>query len=285
MRRTGAILITAATAAALAACHPAKLGEGRNRGDRPETVATRLDCPERQDELQRRSASADGRSCVYGDADGSRLTLSLLALDGRTPQAALQPLEDEARRSVPVTPRDGGSQTVKSVTTTSTGGDTTTEVDDRKVTKFIKVEKSGSDTGKGEQVHLDLPGLHLDAGGDKADIKAFGHVIKADDHGATVNGSWNGSNTSIEASDGGAVMRFGSVGAHAVDLTFLVAGDKEGPQGAHAAGYVARGPVAGPLVVAEVSTPAKHTHVGLGDDDHDDVFKAAKRLVGRNVGR
>ncbi len=284
MRRFIHVLAAGAAATALAGCHPAKLGEGRNRADRPETVRARLDCPDRQGEFTRTGAGADGRTCTYLGQDGSALTLGLYALNGRAPQAVLQPLEDEARRLAPVKNDVPGSTTTSTSTSTSTTT-TSDEVTPPAPPKPPGLEAGEDDAGEGrpEHVHLDLPGLHIDANdGGQAQVRAFGHTVEADEGHAVVKGSFNGSQTSIEAGDGGAVMRFGSVGVHAVDLTFVVAADKPGPEGVKAAGYVARGPVGGPLVVATVRSPRYEEHIGVA---RDDAFRDAKRLVARNLQR
>lgn len=282
MRRAIHLLAAGAAATALAGCHPARIGEGRNRADRPESVRARLDCPDRQGGFTRTGAGADGRTCTYLGADGSRLALALYALNGRTPQAVLQPLEDEARRLAPV-------KTDAAVSTSTTTSVTTSDAAAPPAPPAPPVppkppgEDAGDDAGHDhpEHVHLDLPGLHVDADdGGQARVQAFGHTVEANDGRAVVRGSFNGSQTSIEASDGGAVMRFGSVGVHAVDLTFLVAADKPGSEGVKAAGYVARGPVDGPLVVATVRSPQYEQHIGLA---RDDAFRDAKRLVARNL--
>ena len=62
------------------------------------------------------------------------------------------------------------------------------------------------------------------------------------------------------------------------DLTFILASDTPGPSGVRAAGYLARGPAVGPLVVA--SFKSKGSHRG-GDHDRD----ALSRLVDLNAGR
>ena len=285
MPRAIHLLAAGAAATALAGCHPARIGEGRNRADRPETVRARLDCPDRQGAFTRTGAGADGRSCTYLGSDGSRLALALYALNGRTPQAVLQPLEAEARRLAPVKAEDPDPSAGSTLTTT-----TTTSPSDGPAPPTPPVPPkpplSGADQAgeqRSEHVHLDLPGLHVDADdGGQARVQAFGHTVEADDGHAVVHGSFNGSQTSIEASDGGAVMRFGSVGVHAVDLTFISAADKPGPEGVKAAGYVARGPVDGPLVVATVRSPQYEQHIGVA---RDDAFRDAKRLVTRNLQR
>jgi hypothetical protein len=111
-------------------------------------------------------------------------------------------------------------------------------------------------------------------------VEGLGQHVVASEGGAVVTGDWNGAHTSITAHDGGAEMRFGSVGRQAVDVTFLSTSERAGPGGDRVAGYLARGPVSGPLVVAEVRGSRYDKHVGVAKDD---PFRDAKRLVNRNV--
>ncbi len=286
MRRVGlAGAGVVAIAVALGACHPAKLGQGRNRGDRPVTVADRLDCPEEQGSLKRTIQAPDGRSCIYVGDDGEQVTLSYLALDGKTPEAALAPMEASFHALVP---RADTSDQESSVTTALPNGLNVTtstsrtsddgEDDGNRAAPAVK-DDAGSAPGKRDHVAINLPGLHIDAGDDGAKVHAFGQNIVADDKGATVNGAFNGVKTSIEANDGGAEIRSGFVGRQAVDLTYIVASDAPGPSGAHAAAYVARGPVGGPLVVASGSLKEGDRHVGK------DRFDDLRELVDRNVRR
>jgi hypothetical protein len=106
-----------------------------------------------------------------------------------------------------------------------------------------------------------LPGVAIDADGDKANvhtgISGFAHA-------------------DIEANGGDAIIRTGASDANGADLTYLLASDTPGPQGVRAAGYIARGPAAGPLVVATFK--AKRSEHG-GRGDRDDIG----RLVNLNV--
>lgn len=288
MRRTefaGAATAGIAVAAALAlgACHPARLGEGRNGGDRAVTVADRLECPDEQGSLKRTIKAPDGRSCTYVGDDGEQVTLSYLALDGKTPEVALAPVEAGFHALVP---RADATDHESAVTTALPNGlNVTTSVskttgdDDDADDASSGSEKAASPRGKADHVAINLPGLHIDAGDDGAKVRAFGQNITADDKGATVHGAFNGVKTSVEANDGGAEIRSGFVGKQAVDLTYILASDAAGPSGAHAAAYVARGPVGGPLVVASGSLKEGDRHVDK------DRFDDLRKLVDRNVRR
>ena len=280
-------------ALALAACHPAKIGEGRNGGDRAVTVADRLDCPEEQGSLKRTIQAPNGKSCTSPGDDGEAVTLAYLALDGKTPEAALAPTEASFHALVPdptpdaeasknrtrsvTTSMSNGMNFTTSVTKTDDGADGDGDGDSGDATTGANGE-TGS-RGKNDHVEINLPGLHIDAGDDGAKINAFGQNIVADDKGATVNGAMNGVKTSIAANDGGAEIRSGFVGKQAVDLTYVLASDTAGPNGAHAAAYVARGPVGGPLVVASGTLKEGDRHVDK------DRFDDLRELVDRNVKR
>jgi hypothetical protein len=230
-------------AIALSACHPVRThhasfgwlkgdSQWNANDDTPVTVAATLNCPDEEGDLKRTGRSADGKSCQYRDDDDDarqEVTLSLLPLNNQTPQAALAPLETSLRTLMPAS--SGGSP--------------------------VNIE-----AGDGDQDHakIDLPGLHINANGDKADIRILGADIKADSDKADIHANMGAKNATIHAGPGGAEIRADAAGVHAVQMTFILAGDAPGPAGYHAVGYIARGPTAGPLVVAEFKSKEQHQH-------------------------
>ena len=251
---TGAILMGGA---ALAACHPVighhhhhdawvmgDEGWDTHHDDVPVTVGATLNCPDAEGELTRTSVAADGKSCQYRGDEGQDVTLNLVSLNGQAPQAALAPFEADLRTLVPA--RSGPS--------------------------MVNVDASDHDHAK-----IDLPGLHINANGDKADIKILGADIKANGDHADIHTNMGGmQGATIHAGPGGAEIRAGDVGQHSADLVFILAGENPGPSGYRAVGYIARGPVAGPLVVGEFKSRADH-HEGH-DRNHD-----LERLIDLNV--
>ena len=279
-----------------AACHPVRMGQGRDRGDREVTVAQRLDCPERHSRLRLTSTAPDGRSCQYAGPDGEAVTLSLIALDGRSPQEALAPLEAEFRTLVPAAASPEPGSLAKPAAAGSAGAkadaDDATDKDDEalavadagaptppKPPEPPQVDKSWrAGRGPGEHVRVNLPFLHIDANDNGARVHGLGFDVDADDSGrAVINGAWNGKRAQIHAHDGGVEMRFGAVGEHRADLTYIVASDAPGPQGVQSAAYVAKGPVRGPLVVASARGRDNIR------DRHDEGVDDLKDLVNRNV--
>jgi hypothetical protein len=231
---TGAALM--GVMVAVAACHPVRRPHdggwtmGRHdmwshHDDAPVTVADKLDCPDSEGDLTRTAQAGDGKSCEYKGEDGREITLRLVALNGQTPQAALGPVEADLRALVP--PHLGGD--------------------------MVKIDAGDDGDSKHDNAKIDLPGIHIDAHGDQAKVKVFGINIDADGDKADIKtpdiGGAKGA--TIHAGPGGAEIRVGDVGKNVADLVFILAGDRPGPSGYRAVGYVARGPVAGPLVVGE----------------------------------
>jgi hypothetical protein len=130
-------------------------------------------------------------------------------------------------------------------------------------------QRDGRDAAK-----IDLPGLHIDADGDKADVRILGIEVHGEGDHADVKAPFGNKGAVIHAGPGGAEIRTGSVGEHSADLMFLLAGNNAGPTGYRVVGYIARGPIGGPLVVAEFKSRRK----GERDAGND-----VERLVNRNV--
>ena len=293
----GALLL----AAGVAACHPAKLGRGRDRGDREVTVAARLECPQRSGELRLTQTAPDGKSCRYSGNEGQEVTLAYLALDGRPAADALAPIEAEFKTLVPgaAAPEPGSltrpARTEEGLGTrdVDAGWSAGSDKDKDEAAATVdgaptppkppeppQVDKDWQTGHRGarDHVRVNLPFLHIDANDNGARISGLGMDIDASDEGrAVVNGAWNGKKAVIHAHDGGVEMRFGAVGERRADLTYIVASDAPGPGGYKAAAYVARGPVAGPLVVASGRT--RDSVRDRNDDSIDDL----RHLVDRNV--
>lgn len=259
-------LLAAASLAALAACSPkveVSQNDHKSVGKRePLRVISKLDCPERQGELTRVSAAADGKTCVY-DGRNAQVTLSLVALDGGDAEAALAPIEADLKALMPA----------------------------------MKAPSPPPPPGHsdGGNAHVSLPGIKIDAHDKGADIKIGGLTINANDGSAEVKVAKNvtertsgGASTvsvkssddeegdvDIHASDDGAQIRQRR-GGDGVRATLILASDKS-TSGYRVVGYEARGPKGGPLAVAVVKAK------GRDGSDHD-IFEDMKTLVRRNVG-
>jgi hypothetical protein len=221
----------------------------------PQAIST-LDCPSEQDELKLQSKAADGKSCAYATGAGDQVTLQLVALTDGDVKTALGPLETQLQSELPPAPPTG----------TSSGGS--------------KDWGAGNDK---DRVDLDLPGLHIHSRGDgRADVDTAGVHVSAQDgpkgggdgeaHVAVADGSHGG--VTVDAHDGRAQIRVTDKG-DGVRLAYLLESDKPGPNGYRLAGYEARGPSDGPIVVAKILAKSH---------DGDELRHSVRRLLDANVG-
>lgn len=255
--------VAASSALVLTACNPAKIGEHRN--ERPMVAAVRLECPERQGELTRVSVAGDGRSCAYTGDAGEQVTLQLMALNAKPAQSVLSDLEAELKQGVPDTSPTPNADAPPASSNVLASPEEDEDGD--------KADRDG------EHTRVNLPGLHIDANGDRAQINMPGVHISANGDKAQVDVDKPGGRLiSIKADNRGAEIRTGEITQRNVDATYLLAAKDGDKAGERAVGYVARGPVTGPLVVGVVKS--------RGDrDTADDLLRSVKRLVRRNVDR
>ena len=238
MRVERLVLLVAASLGAVA-CHPRRVhpGDMLSLDHRPMKAVDRLTCPDRVGDLTRTAEAGDGRSCAYTGSQAEDVQLSLMPLDGATPDARLAALDTTLKAEAP------GAKT---------GPDQGQGV-------YVS-----SDQG-GDQAHIDLPGFHLNASGGKADIRMPGISINADGDKARVSTGGGGrEQTVVDAHAGGAEIRAGGVGANGAAITYLLASDTPGPSGYKVVGYIAKGPASGPLVVGVFRVRDRRGHDGGG---------------------
>lgn len=242
-------LITAAgVAVLLAGCHPP-----HPHAAAALRVVSSLDCPDTQGDLTRKSATADGKTCVYATEEGDQVTLQVVSLNGGDARSALAPIEASLKSEVPAAAPAPAPASAP----------------------------SPSQTSDKDRVDINLPGVHIHASGDgHADVDTAGVHVNAQDHGRSGDNAvvqvdgWGGKGVTINAGEGGAQIHMdeGGSGIHA---RYVLASDTAGPHGYRMAGYEARGPAAGPVVVAEVLAKS---------DDADDLQHDIHVLIRRNVG-
>ncbi|WP_165187681.1 hypothetical protein [Caulobacter soli] len=259
------LLAMSLAACSLVACSPkveVKHEDHKLPGKRaPLRVISKLDCPEKQGELTRVSAAADGQACLYA-GQNAEVTLSLVALNGGDAEAALAPIETNLKTLMPAMKAPPPP--------TPPGG-----------------------KARGESAKISLPGVKIDAHDKGADIRIGGLTINANDGSAEVkvakNVTQRGDNSTvsvkssndedgdvdIHATNDGAQVRQRR-GGDGVRATLILASDKS-TSGYRVVGYEARGPKGGPLAVAVVKAK------GRNGSDHD-IFEDMKTLVRHNVG-
>jgi hypothetical protein len=263
-----AVAGAAAMALAAAACHPLHLHH-----DRLMVVLSRLDCPVTQGLLTRVSAAPDGNSCVYQHRDGDDITLTRLPLNGQSPQAALAPFDTSLTALMPPPPAAEATGGEKSDAKDASDAADDDDNDDTKVdVPGVHIQTRGADTQvhapgvqvqtHGEDAQVNAPGLNINTKGDKADLQLG-----------------QGAN-SITVHDGGeaqgAQIHIAEVNKTNARLTFVLSGAGRGPNGYRSVGYLARGPVTGPLVVVVAKSRGNQSALR----DHD-----VRRLLDLNVTR
>lgn len=204
-----------------------------------------LDCPTSEGSLTRIAQAADGRTCDYQGQKGEWVRLSLLALNGRSAAEVLAPAKAELYALAPV--YEPPARTF------------------------------GGDEAGGEVTKVDLPFIHVRTVGDNADVKIFGIRIHAEGDNTDVDMSRGRKNTVVRAGLKGAQVTSEEVGRTNAELLYVLAADRRMPSGYWTVGYVAKGPVNGPLVKAEFRTTRKNSRMHNGD--HGDLG----RLIDRNV--
>ena len=210
----------------------------------PLRVATPLDCPANQGSLTRVAQAADGRFCDYQGPAGEWVRLSVLPLNGRSAAQVLAPAKAELFALAPV--------------------------------YYPPLHASVGDE-PGEFTKVDLPFIHVRTAGDNADVKIFGIKIHAVGDNTDVSLSRGRKNTVVRAGLKGAQVTSEEIGRTNVSLLYVLAADRRMPSGYWTVGYVAKGPVDGPLVKAEFRTTRKDNRMHNGD--HGDLG----RLIDRNV--
>ena len=241
-------LIAGAAAIGLSSCG----GEGVRITKREETTQegsplraiSALSCPEHHGDLTRIETAADGLSCLYAGPRGSKLTLQLVSLEpGRSVTDALAPFDRSMRELMPAT-----------VARATAGEDGA----------LVSVQSDG------ENARVRLPGISIDQEGERASVNIGGIRIRADGESEPTGGDL----VSVNANGEAAEVRSRAQGSD-VRATYVLTDDSASEEGWRTVGYEARGPGAGPIVIAIVRSK---------DRDEDPLFDAARELVTLNVG-
>ena len=237
--------LSVVAAIAVTAAATAALAHAEIRPDGPPLRAPeKLDCPASTGDLTRIAQSADGQWCDYAGPRGEHVRLRLAPLNGQTPSQAMAPLRAELHGLVPVY---------------------------RQATSVNYSE--------GESADVNVPFVHVHKDGDHADVRLFGifHIVD-NDHDSDA-GRHGAEHTVVHAGLHGAEVVADKVGRTNASLVYVLAGNHRYSSGYRAAGYVAKGPVTGPLVVAEFRSPVNSHR------DNDDGHMDLDRLIDRQLDR
>jgi len=281
MGRAARLSVSSAMALLACACHPVQRHVhymGPETGFM--TVNTRLDCPEASGDLTRSGVAADGLSCTYAGPNDETVSLQLTPLAGVAPQDVLAKVETQLKADTglpviaPPTPPTPPAPPSAKAKDWDAGGHA--KPDDDKDDDDDDDSASKKDASS-DHTNINLPGVHISTNGDKADVSLPGLSIHANGDKAEVHAGLWGHSATIEGHDGGATIRIGHADKSGVDSVLILASDDPSPAGYRRVGYVAKGPPAGPLVIATFKAKS---------GDHDDRHLAddgVKKLVDLNV--
>ncbi|WP_372785798.1 hypothetical protein [Phenylobacterium sp.] len=202
-----------------------------------------LDCPASQGALTRTARAADGMSCDYQGAAGETVRLKLVALEGRSASEAMSPTKVELHTLVPV---------------------------------YRQSTVSADRDESGDRADIDLPFFHVHTAGGRADVKMFGIKVHSEGENADVNVGHGHKHTVVHVGVNGAEVLAEDIGRTNASLVYVLAADRRAASGYRTVGYVAKGPVKGPLVVGEFRSTLRHNGA---EGDHGDLG----RLIDRNV--
>ncbi|MBS0362485.1 MAG: hypothetical protein JSR98_13995 [Proteobacteria bacterium] len=235
--------------AALAASAATTVYAGIQPDGPPLRVASRLDCPTTTGELTRTTQSPDGKWCDYAGERGETVRLRLMPLNGQTPSQALAPTRATLHALAPV------------------------------YRKAMPVNYSDQ---PGDSADVNVPFVRVHKDGDRSDVRLFGifHIV-GHDHDHNADGGWDRGHehASVHAGFRGAEVVADKVGRSNASLVYVLAGSHRYASGYRAVGYVAKGPVTGPLVVAEFRSPVNNHR------DNDDGHLDLDRLIDRQLDR
>jgi hypothetical protein len=245
MRRAASLIAVAA----LAACATSLAHAGVRADGPPLRAPAKLECPVEAGDLTRTAQSPDGQWCDYAGRRGEIVRLRLAPLNGQAPAEALAPTRAQLHALAPVY-RDAAPISY---------GD-----------------------GPGDRADVDVPFVHVHSNGERSDVRLFGifHIVGHDhDRSADLDGDRVRKHAAVHAGVRGAEVIADEVGRNNASLVYVLAGNHRFASGYRAVGYIAKGPVTGPLVVAEFRSPVNNHRDN--DGGHDDI----DRLIDRNLDR
>ncbi|MDB5466154.1 MAG: hypothetical protein JWQ46_916 [Phenylobacterium sp.] len=252
----------------------------------PHTPVARaaLDCPATQGKLTRTSMAADGKTCAYVSTNGDEVSLRLIPV-GNGVQAALSPIEQELQAEVgppatvdkasdnhpapsksPKPPRASGAGPAADAERAAQEAEADAAKAEADAEADAGAAASNAHAHHGESTHIDLPGVHVDADGDKetADVQVGMIHVNAGENGAVIR-------MSRDVRLRGEAFSPEKRGFRA---SYILARDNL-KDGYRAVGYEAAGPRTGPITVAVVKSKS---------DEHHHLFRSVKKLVRRNGG-
>jgi hypothetical protein len=239
-------------------------------------VVEALQCPETQGVLTRKgSAQPGGKVCTYTGPKGAEVNLHLVDLNGDPSSQVLLTFEHQLAQSLPQALADIRARQARDAAKDAANNAEARAADAERAAADADKAAAEAESSADDTARVRLPGVMIDAHGDKARVRIGGLSINADDTGGTVNVRSDDESVDINATDNGAEVRTRGAG-DATRTTWMLTDNHDSNSGWRMVGYEARGPAGGPIVIATVRTK---------DGEQDAVLDAAKALVTLNVGR
>lgn len=221
---------------------------------------SQLKCPVKQGSLRKLTQASNGKACDYTDNKGQDVSLRLVPIGNQSADMALSEIEKGLFALVPSADLPPTPPTAPKP----------------RETPHAK-----------PPAHVDLPGIKVTTEHGKTSVQIGGLSIHTQDKDGGVRIEASGAKgpvpllhsdqgtVNVNASGGTAVIRMHDSG-DGIRRSLIIASEKPGPTGYRLVGYEARGPIAGPLVIATIKGTSKHER---------QVFKDLKALVSLNSGR
>lgn len=256
-------LLIAASALTLAGCQGAS------------HAVAKLDCPVTEGDLTRVSVEQDGKSCAYRSADGAEVSLELVPIVGDA-QATLAKVEtllrstpgpmspDAQAAQADVSARIAGAAAAKA-NVNAIAAEVARVQSEAAADAGISLEGDSDHEGD-EAAEVNLPGVHIVADGDKANVRIGPLKVDADGDDTMVN-------IYRDVRMRGEALSREKRGLRA---TFIYTG-KDLPAGYRYVGYEAGGPKSGPLTIAKIRSK-------IDTESGDRINHDVRELVRRNGG-
>lgn len=260
MTRATLILLSAAAAASLSACGRDWTSDGEPM--RPMRAVSQLQCPDHEGSLTRVRVAPDGLSCDYAGPRGAEVVLKLVKPANGDSNAVLDDLDSQMNALMP---------------------EVRGKVEQGEAQLHAEDATPSSSAGSRDRADIDLPGFHIHARGNHAEVRLPGVSVDADDdkhgeggssHQGAAHVSVAGGLVDVRAHNDAAIIHVRSRG-RGVRAGYRLSDKTPSPEGWRLVGYDAHGPAGGPLVVAVVKSK---------DSEEDPLFHDAQRLVRTNVG-
>ena len=182
--KTIALFAASAAIIGLAACTPPTDKYGHwGKQAQPMKAVSKLTCPDEKGRLKRTAMTSDGRSCMYSSDDGSTVELRLVDVKGDDAKGALAPIEANLRALVPISEKHDEDADEAAVTASGKAASATAEATANASAAAasgptnVSIHPAGSTLPNGrsqekdkdrDEVHINLPGIHIDAKDDNA---------------------------------------------------------------------------------------------------------------------